>query len=33
MTLREAIMALLNFRKRETVENGTTPEMEAFLKG
>lgn len=26
-------MALLNFRKRETVENGTTPEMEAFLKG
>jgi methylenetetrahydrofolate reductase (NADPH) len=23
----------LNFRKRETVENGTTPEMEAFLKG
>jgi methylenetetrahydrofolate reductase (NADPH) len=33
MTLREAIMALLNFRKRETVENGTTPEMEAFLNG
>lgn len=26
-------MALLNFRKRETVENGTTTEMEAFLKG
>ena len=26
-------MALLNFRKRETVETGTTPEMEAFLKG
>jgi methylenetetrahydrofolate reductase (NADPH) len=33
MTLREAIMALLNFRKRETVETGSTPEMEAFLKG
>lgn len=26
-------MALLNFRKRETVETGSTPEMEAFLKG
>ena len=26
-------MALLNFRKRETVETGATPEMEAFLKG
>ena len=26
-------MALLNFRKRETVTTGTTPEMEAFLKG
>ena len=26
-------MALLNFRKRETVETGATPEMHAFLKG
>lgn len=33
MTLREAIMALLNFRKRETVETGTSPEMQAFLNG
>ncbi len=26
-------MALLNFRKRDTIETGTTPEMAAFLKG
>jgi methylenetetrahydrofolate reductase (NADPH) len=33
MTLTEAIMALLNFRKRDTIETGATPEMAAFLKG
>src|SRR6056297_2826307 len=33
MTLREAIMALLNFRKRDTVETAVPPEMAAFLQG
>src|SRR6056297_1256232 len=33
MTLREAIMALLNFRKRDVTTTGATPEMEAFLQG
>jgi len=33
MTLREAIMALLNFRKREDTRPSGTLEMEAFLQG
>jgi methylenetetrahydrofolate reductase (NADPH) len=33
VTLKEAIMALLNFRKREDTRPAGTPEMEAFLKG
>src|SRR6056297_3121069 len=33
MTLREAIMALLNFRKRDTIASTATPGMASFLQG